>query len=125
MSQAHGISLGVERIGTQVYLAGKAVGTLTHDDYQVVTPFLESVFSNLEQDRVRMLFDIREFSGWEMRAAWDDLRIGLKHGKAFERIAIVGQGSAQERMTKVANWFTSGEVRYFEQTDAALTWLMG
>lgn len=124
MTHAHGISLGVERLDDQVYLAGRAVGKLSHDDYEVITPFLESVFSSLQQDKIRMFFDVRDFDGWELRAAWDDFRIGLKHGKAFERIAILGGSAVQKQLSALANWFTSGEVRYFEQEDVALAWLM-
>ena len=124
MEKAHGISLGVERIGDKVYLAGKASGKLTHDDYQVVTPFLESVFANLEQGTIRMFFDIRAFDGWEVCAAWDDFRIGLKHGHSFERIALLGTAPAQDLISKLTNWFMSGEVRFFDNENDALAWLL-
>jgi len=32
-----------------------------------------------------------ELQGWELRAAWDDFKIGLKHGGDFEKVAHLPQ----------------------------------
>ena len=120
MKHSHGISIGVERIGEQIFLAGKAHGKLSHGDYEVITPFLESALTEVKSHQVLMYFDVTEFDGWELRAAWDDFRIGLKHCNAFHRIAIVGSNSTQDWLAKIGNWFTSSEVRYFDQQTPAL-----
>ena len=61
--------------------------------------------------------------GWELRAAWDDFKIGLKHGNEFKRIAIYGNKNWQEITAKIGSWFISGEVKYFDDEGDALAWL--
>jgi hypothetical protein len=40
--------------------------------------------------RIKLLFVLVGFEGWEPQAAWNDLTFYVKHGDAIERIAIVG-----------------------------------
>ncbi len=58
-----------------------------------------------------------------MRAAWDDFKIGLKHGNEFKKTAIYGNKNWQEIAAKIGSWFTSGEVRYFEDYDSEFSWV--
>jgi hypothetical protein len=39
---------------------------------------------------VRLLFLLTQFEGWEPQANWNDLSFYASHGRAIERIAIVG-----------------------------------
>ncbi|NVK57646.1 MAG: STAS/SEC14 domain-containing protein [Alteromonadaceae bacterium] len=119
----HGIAIGIERIDHTLYVSMKAIGKLTHQDYQAFTPLLEGALASIESPQVRLLFDATEFTGWEMRAAWDDFKIGLRHGSEFSKVAIVGQANWQAVMAAVGNWFISGEVNYFTDTQLALIWL--
>ncbi len=121
--QKHGLSIGIERTDSDFFIRLKAVGKLTHDDYEVITPMLNSALAAVEVPRVRALIDGTELEGWELRAAWDDLKIGVKHGRDFEKIAIYGNKNWQEIAAKVGGWFISGEVRYFDDEQSALTWL--
>jgi len=47
----------------------------------------------------------------------------LKHGNEFEKIAIFGNKKWQEIAAKVGNWFISGETKYFDNGEGALSWL--
>jgi hypothetical protein len=38
----HGLSIGIERVDSEFFLALKAVEKLTHQDYEVITPLLEA-----------------------------------------------------------------------------------
>ena len=40
--------------------------------------------------RVRLLFVLDSFEGWDPQDKWNDLTFYAKHGDAIERIAIVG-----------------------------------
>ena len=122
-SKRHGLSIGIERTGEDVFLALKAVGKLTHEDYEIITPMIDSALAEVRQPKVKVLIDGTELDGWEMRAAWDDLRLGLKHNNDFHRIAIYGNRRWQEMAARVGAWFMSGEVKFFEDEDDALTWL--
>ena len=119
----HGLSIGIERVNNKFFLSFKAIGKLTHDDYQTITPMIESALLGVKQPKIKAIFDASQLDGWELRAAWDDFKLGLKHGSEFEKIAIYGNKGWQEMSAKIGSWFISGEVKYFEDYDEALAWL--
>ena len=119
----HGLSLGIERTGQQFYVTLKAVGKLTHDDYSKMTPMLDAALGAVSSPSVNMLIDAAELDGWELRAAWDDFKLGLKHGNQFEKVAIVGNKRWQDLVAKLGSWFIACEVRAFTNMTDALAWL--
>lgn len=119
----HGLSIGLERIDSEFFLTLKAAGKLTHEDYETITPMIDSALEGVKQPRIRALIDGTELEGWEIRAAWDDFKLGLKYGNKFVKIAIFGNKGWQEISAKVGAWFISGEVQYFESEGEALAWL--
>lgn len=119
----HGLSIGLNSFGQHQFISIKAVGTLTHADYEVITPFIESALATINTTKVDVLFDATDLKGWELRAAWDDFQLGLKHGHEFNQIAIYGDKSWLEAAAKIGNWFTSGEMAYFDDYDDAIDWL--
>jgi hypothetical protein len=122
-STRHGLSIGIERTGSNFFLSLKAAGKLTHEDYKIITPMIDSALAAVKEPQVKVLIDGTELEGWEARAAWDDFKLGLKHGNEFVKIAIHGNKNWQEIVAKVGGWFISGEVKYFDQEKAALDWL--
>lgn len=122
-SQRHGITIGLERIASEFMLVCKVSGKLTHDDYKVITPVLESTLSGLDVSHIKMLVDISELTGWELRAAWDDFQLGLKVGPQLDKIAIYGDHNWQELASKVGGWFISGDMKSFGDVDSAINWL--
>lgn len=121
----HGLTVGSERIGNDIFFSIKAIGKLTHSDYEIMTPMIDSATAAVSEPHVRALIDITELQGWEMRAAWDDFKIGLKHGSEFTKIAIFGHSNWQELAAKVGSWFVSGEVRAFDNMSDAVAWVRG
>ncbi|HCV01852.1 STAS/SEC14 domain-containing protein [Pseudoalteromonas sp. MEBiC 03607] len=119
----HGLAIGLERTGTTFYLTLKVVGKLTHDDYSTLTPLVDNALASVPRVKMRVFVDITELEGWELQAAWDDFKFGLKHNKEFCRIAVLGNKKWQQVASKVGNWFTSGEVKYFEDATIAREWL--
>jgi len=119
----HGLSVGIARTGSDFFLDIKASGKLTHEDYDRINPMVDSAMQAVKEARVKVLFDASELEGWEMRAAWDDFKFGLKHGNEFEKIAIYGNQKWLEVSAKLADWFVSGEVKYFENIGDAFDWL--
>ena len=119
----HGFSIGIERAGEHIFLSLKAVGKLTHGDYQVMTPMIDKALGEVKDPQVNVLIDVTDFEGWELRAAWDDFKLGLKHGNEFDKIALYGNRKWQEKMATIAGWFMSGQTRYFEDEAQALEWL--
>ncbi|MFT5675875.1 MAG: hypothetical protein ACI808_001808 [Paraglaciecola sp.] len=121
--QRHGLSIGIERTGSEFFLSLKAQGTLTHDDYKIITPLIDSALSEVKDPKVKALVDGTELQGWEVRAVWDDFKIGLKHGNEFSKVAIYGNKKWQELAAKMGSWFISGEINYFDNEDDAISWL--
>ena len=72
---------------------------------------------------MNVFIDGTELEGWEVRAAWDDFKMGMKHNNQFKKVAIYGNKKWQETASKVGDWFTSGEVQFFEDEKKALDWL--
>ncbi len=70
-------------------------------------------------------YDLTELKGWELRAAWDDLKLGIKHGQEFKKIALYGDQQWQEYVAKIGSWCISGEARYVDDKTRAPGWLMG
>ena len=121
--ERHGLSVGIERIGSEFFLTLKPAGKLTHDDYTVITPMIDSALEGVKDPKINALIDGTQMRGWELRAAWDDFKLGLKHGKEFEKIAIYGNKNWPEITAKIGSWFISGEVKYFDDEHNALVWL--
>ncbi|WP_372931917.1 STAS/SEC14 domain-containing protein [Shewanella putrefaciens] len=120
----HGISIGIERYGDDdFFVAFKAIGTLTHQDYERMVPVLESALAGVKDPDIFALVDVTELDGLELQAAWDDIKLGVKHIRHFEKIAIVGKTTLQEVLAKLANWFTPAEVRFFVDNGDAVAWL--
>jgi hypothetical protein len=98
-------------------------GKLTQADYDELIPSWKAFIAR--QGRLRLLFVMRDFNGWEPRAAWDDFRFSQKHEAQVERIAMTGDKQWEYWMTKIASWFVSANVRYFDlsQLDQAEQWI--
>jgi len=121
--EEHGISIGLSRINDEIFLKMKVVGKLSHEDYQKFLPMIERAIQDTEQPQIKLLFDAAEFEGWELKAAWDDLKFGFEHKKAFTKIAFVGSKTWEKIGVKVTSWFMAGEMEYFEDYDKAVDWL--
>lgn len=122
-NKRHGLSIGIERTNNNFFLSIRAVGKLTHEDYEVMTPLIDAALGAVKEPHVIAFVDGTELKGWELRAAWDDFKLGLKHGNQFEKIAICGSETWLETAAKIGSWFILGETRYFEDEKKALAWL--
>ena len=67
----------------------EASGKLTQEDYDALIPSWKAAIARY--GKIRLLFVMHDFHGWDRHAAWDDFRFGLKHDKQVERIAMVGE----------------------------------
>ncbi len=92
-------------------------GKLIKADYDDFVPEVDRLVR--EQGKVRILFDMAGFHGWELSAAWEDFKFGIEHFADIERLAMVGEKRWQEGMAIFCKPFTKAEVRYFDHTVAA------
>ncbi|WP_308367306.1 MULTISPECIES: STAS/SEC14 domain-containing protein [unclassified Microbulbifer] len=121
---SHGICVGIGRVvGSDFFLYLKAAGRLDHVDYEMAAPLIDGALQAVAHPRVKVLFDVTDFQGWEPCFAWDDFTLVLRHHNKFSRIAILGRSNWPQVASGIAAWFMSGEANYFEDREAALEWL--
>ncbi|WP_165871005.1 STAS/SEC14 domain-containing protein [Shewanella frigidimarina] len=102
-------------------IAVRASGKLTLEDFQQFLPQLETEIKRL--GKISLLFEFDNFSGWDLDAAIDDIKFGMKHLSDFERIAMVGDKSWEHWMALIAKPFLiSSEVRYFNRENLQQAW---
>jgi len=98
----------------------RVTGKLTSQDYSEFAPDFERLVR--QRGKLRLLVELRDFHGWDAGALWQDVKFDLKHFNNIERVAILGETKAHERMAAFCRHFTRAEVRYFastpEQTEA-------
>jgi hypothetical protein len=96
-----------------------AKGKVTANDYEsIIIPAVEEMFSR--QRKVRFLYHLGEdFSGIEAAAAWDDVRLGLKHLTGWEKMALISDVDWIRRAVKIFGLAITGRVRVFHNRDLA------
>ena len=92
-------------------------GKLAKEDYARFVPESEPLIR--QHGKLRLLFDMTGFHGWDAAAAWEDLKFGVKHYADIERLAMVGEAKWQHGMAAFCKPFTQATVRYFDHADAA------
>ena len=98
----------------------KVSGKLTDDDYKIFIPELEKAIEL--SGTIRLLWLMEDFHGWEVRAAWDDLKYWVKYNDAINRIAMVGDKKWEEWMTKLSKPFAKADVKYFNRSQLGEAW---
>lgn len=100
-----------------------ASGTLTKEDYERFVPAVENMIR--EHGKIRVLFEMHDFHGWEVAALWEDLKFELKHFSDVERLAMVGERKWEKGMAVFCQPFTTAESRYFDssEVDLAKQWV--
>ena len=117
-----------------VALTEKADGTileivisdkLTKEDYETFVPEVDRLVK--KHGKISILFDMRDFHGWELAAMWEDTKFAAGHFRDLDKIAMIGEKKWEEWMAKVCNPFTSAEIRYFDHDhlDKAASWIAG
>lgn len=117
------MTVKLQHDATQKFLEVHVSGKLSKEDYAELGPKVESLIK--EHGKIRILFEMHDFHGWEMSALWEDIKFDIKHFKDVERLAFVGEKKWQEGMTKFCGPFTTATIRYFDHADIAeaRTWL--
>lgn len=98
-------------------------GRLTKDAYQEFVPLTEAAINR--HGKVRILFIMHDFEGWNAGALWEDLKFDFKHFSHIERLAIVGETRWEQGMATFCRPFTTATLKYFDIKDleAARAWI--
>jgi hypothetical protein len=98
-------------------------GKLVHEDYLHFGPEFDRMVE--KHGKIRILFEMVDFHGWNAAALWDDIKLEIKHHADIEKIAMVGDTKWEEGMSVFCKPFTSAQIRYFdhEAIEEARTWI--
>ena len=96
---------------------------LTAADYHRFVPEFEKRI--LDHGKLRVMFEMDDFHGWETAALWEDVKFDFKHFRDIERLAMVGDKAWQEGMSFFCKPFTTAKIRYFghHEMDRARQWI--
>jgi hypothetical protein len=96
-------------------LTVRATGKLLAEDYDHFLPEIERLIK--QHGKIRILFDMHNFKGWKLNAAWEDLKFDIKHYNDIERLAVVGERDWEKWMTTFCRPFTTAKIKYFDHKD--------
>jgi len=107
------------------FLHAHVSGKLVKADYEEFVSAFERLARR--QGKVRVLFEMTDFHGWDAGAAWEDLKFGIEHLADIERLAMIGETRWQKGMALFCKPFIRAELRYFDHGAAAEArgWLTG
>ena len=86
--------------------------TLTREVIQAFIPLTEAAIE--ENGKIRVLFLLLGFHGWDAGALWEDVKFDLQQFNDVERLAIVGETKWEKGMWMFCRPFTSANIKYFE-----------
>ncbi|MDJ0729632.1 MAG: STAS/SEC14 domain-containing protein [Crocosphaera sp.] len=112
-------------VKNDLVLALDAEGRVTGDDYQsVIIPAIETKLRQYK--KIRLLYELgNHFSGFDLNAVWEDLKLGLNHWADFEKIALVSDIKWIRMVTKLMGLILPYPVEVFHnnQLSQAQEWV--
>ena len=104
-------------------IAFKASGKIEKTDYEMLDPLLEK--TEKEHASIKLFILIGEIDGITPEALMKDIITYFKHVKNISKAAIVGEGKMEKSITKIADPFIKGDLKYFplEEMDVAREWI--
>lgn len=95
---------------------------LTEKDYKTLVPLIEEAIR--KQGKIRLLWDMDDFEGWNVDALWQDLKFDTEHKDDIERLALVGDKQWEKWISQPTKLFFD-KAKYFDRdrVTEAWTWL--
>jgi len=88
---------------------------LTRDDYKSFVPKVEELI--LKFGKIRMVFEMRDFHGWDASALWEDIKFDIRHFSEIESLAMVGDKKWEKGMSICGKPFTRARIKYFDLSE--------
>ena len=120
----HGISVAIKKANDKLFIELTMIGKLTHEDYETFVPMIDKALKESKNLEADILVDMREFKGWKLRAAWDDMKFGIKYRNKFKKMAVVGDKKWEELSIEMMDHLSKGKMKFFKDRDKALNWLL-
>lgn len=90
-------------------------GKLTREDYKSFVPKVEELIRKF--GRIRVVFEMRDFHGWDAGALWEDIKFDIRHFSDIESLAFVGDKKWEKGMSIFCRPFTKAQIKYFDLTE--------
>lgn len=90
-------------------------GKLTREDYKSFVPKVEELI--LKFGKIRVVFEMRDFHGWDAGALWEDIKFDVRHFSDIESSAMVGDKKWEKTMSVFCKPFTKARIKYFDLTE--------
>ncbi len=118
------MAVQVEAVESDTFITVRVSGKLTKEDYAHFVPEVERLVQ--QRGKLRILFEMHDFHGWNAGALWEDVKFDVKHFNDIERLAMLGETRWQAGMSTFCKPFTTAKIKYFTQDeiDAARAWLL-
>lgn len=71
-----------------------------------------------EHGKLRVLFDMTGFDGWDAGAAWEDIKFDVKHFPDIRRLAMLGDKKWQHGIAELFVPFTRATTHYFDKAES-------
>ncbi|HXV64045.1 MAG TPA: STAS/SEC14 domain-containing protein [Vicinamibacteria bacterium] len=106
-----------------LFVALQVIGRLEKSDFDVLGPRLNVLLE--QHGKLKLLVELVAFEGWTAGAAWEDIKLALRHFRDIERIAVVGERRWEKGIAVLAKPFTAAELRYFDvqERESAESWV--
>lgn len=116
------MTIEINENAEQHLLEVKASGKLSAEDYHNFEPAVERL---IDGGKIKILFEMQDFHGWDLGATWEDIKFATKHCRDVERIAMVGEKNWEKWMAMICKPFTMSKIKYFDagQREEARQWL--
>ncbi|MEQ9438440.1 MAG: STAS/SEC14 domain-containing protein [Cyclobacteriaceae bacterium] len=104
-------------------IATQAEGSLNEQDVQKIHPLIHNIINR--GLKVRWYFEMENFTGYELKAFWEDIKMDLSHADDYEKIAMVGEKKWQDWITQLMKPFTQADIQYFTlpEKEKAKAWI--
>lgn len=90
-------------------------GKLIREDYKFLIPKVEELI--LKSGKIRVVFEMRDFHGWDAGALWEDIKFDIRHFSDIESLALVGDKKWEKGMSIFCKPFTKAQIKYFDLTE--------
>ena len=71
-------------------------------------------------DTTNSYFEVKDFEGYTLKGFWEDIKVDSSHISDYGKMAFVGEEKWQEWAIKATDFFTSSEVKYYDESDKML-----
>ena len=92
-------------------------GKLTKADYEHIGAGVRGIVQ--QHRKLRLLFDMTGFHGWDVGALWADIKFDVRHHADIQRLAMVGERKWERGMASFCKPFTKATIRYLDHAGSA------